>query len=114
MSIRTARLGLWRRVNTKQSSTALCVSTLGLPDNTHLEISQAFPIHIYTLQRIENGVVKPCKLGPHCSATTTSPLSLHLQATQIRLALAKIYEEDQQWRLSAEVLCGIPMDSGQK
>jgi len=41
-------------------------------------------------------------------------LSLDLQATQIRLALAKIYEEEQQWRLSAEVLCGIPMDSGQK
>ena len=36
------------------------------------------------------------------------------QATQVRLALAKIYEEEQSWQQSADVLCGIPMDSGQK
>ncbi len=37
-----------------------------------------------------------------------------MQATQIRLALAKIYEEEEEWRQSADILCGIPMDSGQK
>ena len=38
----------------------------------------------------------------------------YLQATQIRLVLAKILEEEHSWSRSAEVLCGIPMDSGQK
>ena len=37
-----------------------------------------------------------------------------MQATQVRLALAKIYEEEGNWKQSADILCGIPMDSGQK
>ena len=36
------------------------------------------------------------------------------KATQIRLTLANILEEEHNWSQSAEVLCGIPMDSGQK
>jgi len=59
-------------------------------------------------------VVKAWQTGPTLLGHHYHSLSLDLQATQIRLALAKIYEEEQQWRLSAEVLCGIPMDSGQK
>ena len=40
-------------------------------------------------------------------------VSFEEQATQIRLALATILERED-YRASAEVLCGIPMDSGQK
>jgi COP9 signalosome complex subunit 4 len=32
----------------------------------------------------------------------------------IRLALSKIYEEEGLWRDSAEILSGIPLESGQK
>ena len=41
-------------------------------------------------------------------------VSFEEQATQIRLALATIFESGHDYRASAEVLCGIPMDSGQK
>ena len=41
-------------------------------------------------------------------------VSFEEQATQIRLALATVLEAQQDCRASAEVLCGIPMDSGQK
>lgn len=41
-------------------------------------------------------------------------VSFEEQATQIRLALATVLESQQDCRASAEVLCGIPMDSGQK
>lgn len=41
-------------------------------------------------------------------------VSFEEQATQIRLALATILESEHDCRASAEVLCGIPMDSGQK
>ena len=41
-------------------------------------------------------------------------LSLFCQVTSIRLALSKILEEEEEWRNSAEVLCGIPLESGQK
>ena len=41
-------------------------------------------------------------------------VSFEEQATQIRLALAQIQERERDYRGSAEVLCGIPMDSGQK
>jgi COP9 signalosome complex subunit 4 len=41
-------------------------------------------------------------------------VSFEEQATQIRLALATILEREHDCRASAEVLCGIPMDSGQK
>ena len=50
-----------------------------------------------------------------CGSWVWSVLTvLNGQATQVRLALAKIYEEEQNWRQSADILCGIPMDSGQK
>lgn len=41
-------------------------------------------------------------------------VSFEEQATQIRLALATVLEEQHEYHTSAEVLCGIPMDSGQK
>ena len=41
-------------------------------------------------------------------------VSFEEQATQIRLALATILENERDCRASAEVLCGIPLDSGQK
>lgn len=41
-------------------------------------------------------------------------VSFEEQATQIRLALATILENEHDCRASAEVLCGIPLDSGQK
>ena len=41
-------------------------------------------------------------------------VSFEEQATQIRLALATVLESQHECRASAEVLCGIPMDSGQK
>ena len=41
-------------------------------------------------------------------------VSFEEQATQIRLALATILEREHDCRGSAEILCGIPMDSGQK
>ena len=49
--------------------------------------------------------------SPSLPPLPPSPLP---QATQVRLALAKIYEDEQNWRQSADILCGIPMDSGQK
>ena len=39
---------------------------------------------------------------------------MYLQVTSIRLALSKILEAEEKWRASAEVLCGIPLESGQK
>lgn len=41
-------------------------------------------------------------------------VSFEEQATQIRLALATVLERQQEFRASAEALCGIPMESGQK
>ena len=43
-----------------------------------------------------------------------SSYAVLIQATQIRLALSRILEDEQKWRESAEVLCGIPLESGQK
>ena len=37
-----------------------------------------------------------------------------IKVTAIRLALSKICEEDHLWKESAEVLSGIPLESGQK
>lgn len=41
-------------------------------------------------------------------------VSFEEQATQIRLALGTILENEHNCRASAEILCGIPLDSGQK
>jgi COP9 signalosome complex subunit 4 len=41
-------------------------------------------------------------------------VSFEEQATQVRLALAGVLERQGEFRPSAEVLCGIPMESGQK
>ena len=41
-------------------------------------------------------------------------VSFEEQATQIRLALATVLEGQQEFRASAEALCGIQMESGQK
>ena len=41
-------------------------------------------------------------------------VSFEEQATQIRLALATVLENQREFRASAEALCGIPMESGQK
>jgi len=35
------------------------------------------------------------------------------QVSQIRLALAKLYEEEEEWKEAAKVLIAIPLDSGQ-
>lgn len=44
----------------------------------------------------------------------TRIVSFEEQVTSIRLALSKILEAEEKWRASAEVLCGIPLESGQK
>lgn len=41
-------------------------------------------------------------------------VSFEEQATQIRLSLATVLEGQQEYLASAEALCGIPMESGQK
>ena len=41
-------------------------------------------------------------------------VSFEEQATPIRLALATVLERQGEFRASAEALCGIPMESGQK
>ena len=46
--------------------------------------------------------------------TLTTYMYMYLQVTSIRLALSKILEGEEKWRASAEVLCGIPLESGQK
>ena len=37
-----------------------------------------------------------------------------IQVSSIRLAFSDILVEENEWRHGAEVLCGIPLESGQK
>ena len=37
-----------------------------------------------------------------------------LQVVTIRQHLAKLYEEEHEWRSAASVLVGIPLETGQK
>ena len=59
--------------------------------------------------------MQPCTPASSDSANSVHYFMLYIiQATQIRLALSRILEDEQKWRESAEVLCGIPLESGQK
>lgn len=39
---------------------------------------------------------------------------VHLQVASIRQHLATIYEKEEDWRNAAQVLVGIPLETGQK
>ena len=77
-----------------------------LHTNTHTRAPTCTPTHPHT--------PTPTHTLTHTHTHTHTLTHMYTQATQIRLALAKIYEDEQNWRKSADVLCGIPMDSGQK
>ena len=79
-------------VNSKSLLSAFAESIPGIRDD-----GVARSVSEFALARIQGRIV-----------------SFEEQATQIRLALAMVLERQQELRASAEALCGIPMESGQK
>ena len=79
-------------VNSKSLLSAFAESIPGIRDD-----GVARSVSEFALARIQGRIV-----------------SFEEQATQIRLALATVLERQQELRASAEALCGIPMESGQK
>ncbi|XP_064387913.1 COP9 signalosome complex subunit 4-like [Halichondria panicea] len=65
------------------------------------------------IPELEKSVAKPMCLFT-LSKMQSRSVSFEEQATQVRLSLSKILEAEQNWTESAELLCAIPMDSGQK
>lgn len=50
----------------------------------------------------------------YCNQMMTLILILFLQVAAIRQYLSNIYEREQSWREAANVLVGIPLETGQK
>ena len=71
-----------------------------------------------TLLRLSNLASSPSRIRQvlkfYFHSITTHQLSFLDQVGSIRQHLADIYEREQNWRWAAEVLVGIPLETGQK
>lgn len=78
-------------VISRQLLTDFCTHLPNLPDSTAKEI------YHFTLEKIQPRVI-----------------SFEEQVASIRQHLASIYEKEEDWRNAAQVLVGIPLETGQK
>ncbi|XP_077999100.1 COP9 signalosome complex subunit 4-like [Glandiceps talaboti] len=78
-------------VISRQILTDCCNHLAKLPDDTSKEVSH------YTLDKVQPRVI-----------------SFEEQVASVRQHLAEIYEREQRWRDAANVLVGIPLETGQK
>lgn len=105
-------------VISRQLLTDFCTHLPNLPDAT------AKAVYHFTLEKIQ-----PRVISFEEQVNTFSPLSLklqysglilqlrldvHSQVASIRQHLATIYEKEGDWRNAAQVLVGIPLETGQK
>uniref|UniRef100_A0A6Q2Y7U7 PSMD12/CSN4-like N-terminal domain-containing protein n=1 Tax=Esox lucius TaxID=8010 RepID=A0A6Q2Y7U7_ESOLU len=78
-------------VISRQLLTDFCTNIPSLPDST------AKAVYHFTLEKIQPRVI-----------------SFEEQVASIRQHLATIYEKEEDWRNAAQVLVGIPLETGQK
>ncbi|XP_019856749.1 PREDICTED: COP9 signalosome complex subunit 4-like isoform X1 [Amphimedon queenslandica] len=105
-------LSKYKKTELKEALEAFLTSSL----DERLSLVDAKSVLSFFAERIPRIGKDIVKDVCHFALASIQPriVSFEEQVTNIRLALSKIYEEDGQWSNSAEVLCGIPLESGQK